>query len=759
MLYRPSPSAAVLLAALALGCKPRAADAQLVADPPTAGDADADTDTDTDTDTDADTDTDTGTPFTYVAGDPLGDAPALSASAVDAIADDIDAIVGGTSYTSGVMVIDVDSGQVVYEHRPDTPYKPASNTKLFTTAVAFDQLGEEHRFRTRAYGSLAGTNVPKLTVLVEHDFTWSSWFYADEYFAADRLAEQIYDVGVRSVDELAFRGEVAVEGYQLNEGIDISYHRELGRDAVLDALDLYGIDVSTSSTGSSLSAPGGPLLAERFSPPLHVADHPLNVYSHNDFADLHARHNGFELWSDSSYGGGEAAALDWLDGLGIDTTDLELNDGSGLSHDNRVTARSVADMVVAMLDRPSGLAWERTLSTAGVEGTLGARMGGTDTAGRFFGKTGTLTGVIATSGVLHHRYDGHRYVIAILFNDVGYHSTARGYCDQIVEAVAEDRRGVGYAPDAPVLDRVVNLGNGSLEAHWDSLPGVDGYAVWVSTDGAWRRGDALYTDQTSLVLDGLPLDVPVAVRVQAIDGPSASVVSDTYVATPSMDVSRVLLVDGNDRWDLGMWENTLEEGHDSLATVGWAATGFVVDSAANEAVIDGRVALDDYDAVIWTLGEESTDDLTFDADERDRVDDYLDGGGNLLVSGSEIGWDLDNLGDADMQGFYVDALKASYGGDDAGTYTAVPRPGGLFDELTEVGFFTPGTMDIAFPDLLVPQGGAVAELDYWGGASGVAALSFSGSYRLVHLGFPLESVDALEDREVLVARSLEFFGL
>jgi hypothetical protein len=226
-----------------------------------------------------------------------------------------------------------------------------------------------------------------------------------------------------------------------------------------------------------------------------------------------------------------------------------------------------------------------------------------------------------------------------------------------------------------------------------------------------------------------------------------------------MEASRVLLVDGNDRWDLGAWENTLGEGHDSLHAVGKATRGFVVDSASNEAVIDGVVLLDDYDAVIWTLGEESTDDLTFDPDERDLVDAYLDGGGNLLVSGAEIGWDLDNLGDADMQGFYVDALKASYAGDDAGTYTAVPRAGGLFDEIFEVGFFTPGTIDVAFPDILVPQGGAVAELDYWGGASGAAAVSFAGSYRLVHMGFPLESVDALEDREVLVARSLEFFGL
>ena len=108
---------------------------------------------------------------------------------------------------------------------------------------------------------------------------------------------------------------------------------------------------------------------------------------------------------------------------------------------------------------PSGTAWERTLSTAGVEGTLASRMLGADTAGRFFGKTGTLYDTIATSGVLEHAHDGHRYVFGILFNDVTSQSTARSYCDQIVEAVASDRRQRGTRPSPPVLNTVPRTGS------------------------------------------------------------------------------------------------------------------------------------------------------------------------------------------------------------------------------------------------------------------------------------------------------------
>jgi len=735
--------------------------------PPLTGtDTDTDTDTDTgtltdtgtDTGTDTDTLTDTGTP---PAGTPLGDAPTLDAGTLADIGAAIDSVRNGTSFTSGVYVIDADNGQLVYAANEDTPLKPASNMKLFSTGVAFDQLGEEHRFRTRAYADALPNGsgaVDTLTVFVEHDFTWSAYFYNDAYVAADRLAEQLYDEGLRRVTgEVVLQGELVFDGYQFGY-YDPGAHRADGLDAVLSALDLYGIAVDGSArTSSSFSTPGGVLLTERSSPPLHVADHPVNVVSHNEFADIHLRHDGWELYGTSSYDAGESALLDWLSGVGVDTSGLVFVDGSGLSHSNRVTARAVVGLQQALYEGPAGTAWERTLSTAGVEGTLASRMLGADTAGRFFGKTGTLYDTIATSGVLEHAHDGHRYVFGILFNDVTSQSTARSYCDQIVEAVASDRRQRGTRPSPPVLNTVRSLGSGRVQLDWSSVPNVSHYGVWVSTDGAWRRADALRTSSTSMTLAGLP-DAPVAVRVIAVNDQGESEPSDTYMASPSSSPSQVLLVDGNDRWD-GQLENTLGEGHDSLHTVGRAVLGVPFDSADNDAVIDGSVDLSDYDAVIWLLGEESTADDTFDATERGLVEDYLDAGGSLLVSGAEIGWDLDYSGDSATQAFYEQVLKASYSSDDAGTFLATPRSGGLFDGVGEVGFYTPGTMVINFPDVLQLQAGASAELDYWGGTGGVAALSYAGPYKLVHLGFPLESVDALEVREELVGRSLAFFGL
>ena len=769
-----------LALALLLGCPSKSAD-RLATPPPvgdtatddtptddtptddtdadTDADSDADADADADADSDADTDTDTDTGLPYVPADPLGDAPLLSVSALDDIAAAIDDVLDNTSYVAGVMIVDADNGQLVYASDEDLLLKPASNTKMFTTALAFATLGEEHRLRTAAWGNAAPNaagHVDTLTVVVEHDFSWSSWLYADEYFAADRLADQLYDAGLRSVDTLVLAGEVVVEGYQFGT-LDVTAHRADGRDVMEDALLSRGIDVDAATTSSSFAG-GSVLLAERFSPPLHVVDHPLNVFSHNEFADLHLRHDGWVLRGDSSYAGGEAELLDWLDQIGVDTTGMNFNDGSGLSHGNQVTARSIVDLQLAMLEDPSGLAWERTMSTGGVEGTLASRLTATDTVGRVFGKTGTLSDTIATSGILYSRHDGHRYVFGIVFNEVTNQTTARSYCDEIIYAFASDRRGLGARPAPPALRSVINRGDGTLVARWDAVAGADTYGVWVSDDGAWRRADALTTDDTELVIGGYALDAPVFVRVTAINAQGSSEPSDTYGATPSLAPSRVLVVDGNDRWD-ALAENTKDEGHDSVMTVGRAIVGRPFDSVDNDAWLAGDVDLADYDAVIWTLGEESTDDATFDADERDGVDSYLAGGGSLLVSGAEIGWDLDYLGDAAMQSFYADALKASYVSDDAGTYTAVPRDGGLFDGVGELGFYTPGAMDVLYPDVIAPVGGAVTEIDYWGGAAGAAAVSYAGAHHVVHFGFPLESVDSLAQREALIDRSLDFFGL
>jgi D-alanyl-D-alanine carboxypeptidase/D-alanyl-D-alanine-endopeptidase (penicillin-binding protein 4) len=49
----------------------------------------------------------------------------------------------------GIQVVDLASGRTVYERHADHFFVPASNTKLFTTAMAISRLGPEYTFQTR----------------------------------------------------------------------------------------------------------------------------------------------------------------------------------------------------------------------------------------------------------------------------------------------------------------------------------------------------------------------------------------------------------------------------------------------------------------------------------------------------------------------------------------------------------------------------------------------------------------------------------
>jgi serine-type D-Ala-D-Ala carboxypeptidase/endopeptidase (penicillin-binding protein 4) len=87
-------------------------------------------------------------------------------------------------------------------------------------------------------------------------------------------------------------------------------------------------------------------------------------------------------------------------------------DGSGLDRANRLTSRFLAALLLRMDQHPYGRAYLASMAVAGQRGTLRNLYVGSPLQGKFYGKTGTITGVRAISGVLVTT-EGHRYVSAI----------------------------------------------------------------------------------------------------------------------------------------------------------------------------------------------------------------------------------------------------------------------------------------------------------------------------------------------------------
>ena len=53
----------------------------------------------------------------------------------------------------GVKVLSVDSGKVLFEHNAQKLFSPASNSKLYTVALALDRLGADYRIKTSLYAA------------------------------------------------------------------------------------------------------------------------------------------------------------------------------------------------------------------------------------------------------------------------------------------------------------------------------------------------------------------------------------------------------------------------------------------------------------------------------------------------------------------------------------------------------------------------------------------------------------------------------
>lgn len=88
----------------------------------------------------------------------------------------------------------------------------------------------------------------------------------------------------------------------------------------------------------------------------------------------------------------------WLEVCNVNGTTCTFIDGSGLSKEDRVTANTVIDLLVAIKQRGMFPLFTHTLSVAGYDGTLRHRMIGTAAQYNAHGKTGTLNFVTVLGG-------------------------------------------------------------------------------------------------------------------------------------------------------------------------------------------------------------------------------------------------------------------------------------------------------------------------------------------------------------------------
>lgn len=150
-----------------------------------------------------------------------------------------------------------------------------------------------------------------------------------------------------------------------------------------------------------------------------------NKYSRGLFAECLLKRLGSEVSGQGSFASGAAAVGEFLtEHVGAKADQFKIDDGSGLSRENRLSPRVLVDVLRYMADRPEGEIFRKSLSISGQDGTLRARLNTRDLKHKLYAKTGYINGVYSLSGYMQTKR-GKWIAFSVLINDMTSRSRAK----------------------------------------------------------------------------------------------------------------------------------------------------------------------------------------------------------------------------------------------------------------------------------------------------------------------------------------------
>lgn len=145
------------------------------------------------------------------------------------------------------------------------------------------------------------------------------------------------------------------------------------------------------------------------------------------------------LGADSTLVRADASVRAWMRERGISESGMVIENGSGLSRLERLTAQQLAGILVAGQKSPWAPEFIASLPLAGLDGTLRRRLKGTPAEGRARLKTGTLRNVVALAGYVPDADGQQCVVVAIINDDNTGNGKGRAVLDTIVDLVARSK--------------------------------------------------------------------------------------------------------------------------------------------------------------------------------------------------------------------------------------------------------------------------------------------------------------------------------
>jgi len=345
----------------------------------------------------------------------------------------------GSKYLAnpGVILIDGSSNEVVYESGSDKPRTPASVLKVISTSAMALTLDSATVFKTALYKTdkkgvfvIWGENDPWITSNDKYrDANKRAYMPAliKAAFASDKSLKKITLVykGVNNSDILYAKRA-------LNRRSSVAY-KPLSKTVEIESLITEKI-------------------AEVSSPPLQKMIRFALLYSDNvlsqRIAMLATGLNGYPL---NRTGLNEMINAK-ISGIGVDTTGMKLVDGSGLGGENRVSAKTVSQLLLKIKTEPQLKVIYDSLPISGESGTLIGRYHSTapQAVGLVRAKTGSTRHTVSLAGFAT---SGEKeYVFVVIADGVGrtrrLQDAARSAIDRMLGTITKPPV-IGITPPVP----------------------------------------------------------------------------------------------------------------------------------------------------------------------------------------------------------------------------------------------------------------------------------------------------------------------
>ena len=348
------------------------------------------------------------------------------------------------------ILVEEEDGRVLYARNADKLTIPASNRKLFTSATVVDCLGIDRQLVTEIW-----SDGDDLILRGDGDPSLGSWRY-ERSGDFEALAETLRARGITRVrdviaDVSLFDRDTIPGGWKHgNLGSDYAApvdalawgENEIADDRAVpdpglhaattlrDALALAGIEITGIPRVNTEPHTWSERVATIPSPFIGQLLGTVLKNSHNLYAEMLLKRT-----TNGTYDGAFQTERAFLTRLGIDGESFRFVDGSGLAPDDLITPETTIRILRWMNDPSRRAFWWATLAQPNNEGTLRRRLPSLEQ--RFRGKTGTINGVAALSGILQMP-DGHvRYFAAVVNHHGGDGDGAVKIIDEIVERIAE----------------------------------------------------------------------------------------------------------------------------------------------------------------------------------------------------------------------------------------------------------------------------------------------------------------------------------